>query len=213
MSGRPGAPGERSIEGVNRPPRGGTEMTHQASSQWESHAPQESSDVDSISKGLIAREPRYRRYAKHPLWRHLLARLLAGESPWRTAIWIQTAIDPEDEWFGSAHVSADAFGKRLHRIRRLLPKTAVLPQRVVHTLLDEVDEKKDTLRELYGLCRLQEQRLEYLHGTEQALGLPLEQQRREIVPYARILREIALVQVALGVVPEHWSYTYPRRTR
>lgn len=201
----PAAPTLRDGDGAHATPR--------RSAQRESHAPHESNDLETITAGLVAREPRYRRYARHYLWRHLLARLLAGESPWRTAIWVQDAIGADDELFGSAHVSADAFGKRLHRIRRLLPKAAVLPQRVVHTLLDEVDEKKDTLRELYGLCRLQEQRLGYLHGTEQALGLPLEQQRREIVAYARILREIALVQVALGVVPEHWSHTYPRGTR
>ncbi len=157
----------------------------------------------AISAGLVLREPRYRRYSQHRMWMHLLARLVAGASPWACAYWTQQSLSPGDELFGSDHVTADALGKRMVRIQRLLPKTSVLPPSTVQMLLDDTELQVDVLRELTALCSVHRQRIGDLHKREQELGWPLEHQRREIQAYARTLMQIFALQLALGIGREH----------
>lgn len=188
-------------EGALRHAAGTAQTSSGTASQRDSHTPQRLRDIVAISDAVTYREPRYRRYATHHIWLHLLARLVAGASPWETAYWLQESVSPADKVFGSKHVSAAALGKRLARIQRSLPMTAVLPPSVVHTLLREAEEQIDVLRQLVALCRLQRWRIECLHQREQELGLPLEHQRREIQAYSRTLMQIFAVQLALGIGP------------
>lgn len=167
-------------------------------------------DLIAISDGLVHREPRYRRYSRHRMWMPLLARLLGGASPWATAYWMQQSLPPGDELFGSDRLSADALGKRLVRIQRLLPKTSVLPPSTVQILLEDTERQVNVLRELTALCIVHRQRIDALNIRERELGMPLEQQRREVKAYARTLTQIFALQLALGIAREHSPFVANR---
>ncbi|MEO5986699.1 MAG: hypothetical protein ABIW50_03350 [Candidatus Limnocylindria bacterium] len=172
----------------------------------------------ATARWVAQHNSRYRRYLRHRDWDAIVARLIAGQSPWKVAWWIQARVPADDELFGMNAVSADALGKRLQRFRAKLPKNLFLPPSLIDGLLGDLEIDVDVLTELHSLLVYQKQRLDLLVVQERDMGFPIEQQRRELTLLLEILTRIRDTQIAMGVQPEgigepvHIGMDQPYRT-
>jgi hypothetical protein len=151
---------------------------------------------------LARRFARLARLPGHPLFPAIHGRLIAGESPYHLARWIQGRV-PFDDPLGTAAIQVDSLERKLRRYRALMPRNMLIPSTHIDSLLNGAFPEIDVLRELAGLIWYQKQRIDQFAGKEKdwPLGITSEQQRKEVGTLADLLMKMRDTQIALGVVP------------
>jgi hypothetical protein len=140
-------------------------------------------------------------------------RLIAGESPYHLARWIQGRV-PFDDPLGSGSIHVDSLERKLRRYKALMPRNMLIPATHIDSLLNGAFPEIDVLRELAGLVLYQKQRIDQFAGKERdwPLGITSEQQRREVMALAQLLKDMRDTQIAFGVVPGVLPSPYPSDT-
>ena len=159
---------------------------------------------------LARRFARLARLPEHPLFPAIHGRLIAGESPYHLARWIQGRV-PFDDPLGSGSIHVDSLERKLRRYKALMPRNMLIPATHIDNLLNGAFPEIDVLRELTGLILYQKQRIDQFAGKEKdwPLGITSEQQRREVMALAQLLKDMRDTQIAFGVVPGVLPSPYP----
>lgn len=87
-----------------------------------------------------------------------VGRVISGISSYRAAVWIQQRVDP-DNTLGVNRVALSSLRRSLQRYRRLLPKSAFLPQSFIEDLVRGAEIDVDVMQELARLIVRQKQRI------------------------------------------------------
>jgi hypothetical protein len=151
---------------------------------------------------LARRFARLARLPEHPLFAAIHGRLIAGESPYHLARWIQGRV-PFDDPLGTASIQVDSLERKLRRYKALMPRHMLIPPTHIDSLLNGAFLEIDVLRELSGLILYQKQRIDQFAKKERdwPLGITSEQQRKEVLALAQLLKDMRDTQIALGSVP------------
>ena len=159
---------------------------------------------------LARRFARLARLPEHPLFSAIHGRLIAGESPYHLARWIQGRV-PFDDPLGCGSIQVDSLERKLRRYKALMPRNMLIPATHIDNLLNGAFPEIDVLRELTGLILYQKQRIDQFAGKEKdwPLGITSEQQRREVMALAQLLKDMRDTQIAFGVVPGVLPSPYP----
>lgn len=159
--------------------------------------------ADSVEPAmwLGARIRHFRRLVMHPLYYQIHGRMIANQSPYRIATWLQWKVGPDDPFHGN-NLSYDALVRTLYRYKRLLPEAIFLPQTYLDDILRKADVDIGVIEELGTLITYQKQRVSQFAGKEKdfPLGMTVEQQRKEVVTLADLLVKMRDTQIALGAV-------------
>jgi len=142
------------------------------------------------------------RLPEHPMFTAIHGRLVAGESPYHLARWIQGQV-PLDDPLGSASIKVGSLERKLRRYRALMPQHMLIPPTHIDSLMKGALLEIDVVREFTGLILYQKQRIEQFASKEKdwPLGMTSEQQRKEVLTLAQLLKDMRDTQIALGVVP------------
>jgi hypothetical protein len=142
------------------------------------------------------------RLPEHRLFPAIHGRLVAGESPYHLARWIQSQV-PLDDPLGSATITGDSLERKLRRYRALMPQHMLIPPTHIDSLMRGSFLEIDVVREFTGLILYQKQRIEQFASKEKdwPLGITSEQQRKEVLTLAQLLKDMRDTQIALGITP------------
>jgi hypothetical protein len=169
----------------------------------------------SLEAGVVLarRFARLARLPEHPLFPAIHGRLIAGESPYHLARWIQGRV-PFDDPLGSGSIHVDSLERKLRRYKALMPRNMLIPATHIDSLLNGAFPEIDVLRELSGLILYQKQRIDQFAEKEKGwpLGITSEQQRKEVGTLADLLMKMRDTQIALGFTPGVLPSPYPSDT-
>ena len=149
---------------------------------------------------IAARFQRLKDLPEHSLFFRIHARLVAGKSPWRTAQWVQATVPPDDP-LGCESIRLKSLANKLSRYRALLPPALLLPDSFIDMLVHRAEIDIDVMQELAALIVYQKQRISQFAAQEREFPFTVEQQRREVLTLAELLKQMRDTQISLGVVP------------
>lgn len=148
------------------------------------------------------RVSKWKTLVAHPLFPHVYGKLLAGQSPYMIVAWLRAQIpydaDGQDPW---ARVTDSSLARRLYRFKRMLPEGAVLARSYLDEKFRRLGAGIEVLEELDSLIRYQKERVASFAEREQAFPILVEQQRKEILTLADLLRQRREAAAAMGLMP------------
>lgn len=144
----------------------------------------------------------FRGLPEHPLFPQIHGRIVYGQSAYKVARWIQLMVGPDDP-LGPDNLRLESLERRLRRYRALLPAHAMLKQSYLDGLTKGIEFQVDVVNELSALVYYQKLRLSQIAAKEKdfPLGIPLEQQGKEVARLADLLVKLRDSQIILGIVP------------
>ena len=151
---------------------------------------------------IAGRFQRLKDLPEHPLYPQVHARLACGESPWMVARWLQTVLPAEDR-YSAASMPFMTLMHRLKRYAALLPPAARIPKSYLDGLVNGLPIQINVMADLAAAIVYQKQRIGQFAEDEKNLpmGVPSEQQRKEVHELTDMLMKMMNAQIALGLVP------------
>jgi hypothetical protein len=157
-------------------------------------------DAYTIGNWLGDRVHRYRELLMHPLFKQIHGKLVVGLSPYVVADWIRSRVPPDDP-LGTDNVKRDSLIRRLYRYRNVLPKALFLEPTYIDTLVKGAELDIDVMTELDALIVYQKDRINNFAEREKTFPIPLDQQRKEVMALADLLKQRRDTSIALGYTP------------
>ena len=147
---------------------------------------------------------------EHGLYPQIHARLATGESAYSVAKWVQAVVPVEDP-YSKDIIAFDTLRRRLQRYSALLPVTSKIPKSYIDNLTHGIELQINVIAELASAIHYQKARIGLFAETEKTfpMGVPSEQQRKEVAQLTDMLREMRVAQISLGAVP---GYLAPQLT-
>jgi hypothetical protein len=151
---------------------------------------------------IAGRFQRLKDLPEHPLFPQVHARLACGESPWMVACWLQTVLPAEDRYSAASM----PFMTLMHRLRRyaaLLPPAARIPKSYLDGLVNGLPIQINVMADLAAAIVYQKERIGLFAEKEKTfpMGVPSEQQRKEVAQLTDMLVKMMNAQIALGLIP------------
>jgi hypothetical protein len=138
----------------------------------------------------------------HPLFMTIHDRIVAGENLWPLARWVHASVPPDDP-LGTETIDIRHLYRMLKRYKDMLPPHLFLPPTYLAELTKGVQVHVDVVSKLGALIRYQEMRISQFAPKEKdwPLGITSEQQRKEVLTLAQLLKDMRDTQIALGLLP------------
>jgi hypothetical protein len=138
----------------------------------------------------------------HALFLTIHDRIVAGEELWPLARWIHASVPPDDP-LGTERIDIRHLYRMLKRYKLMLPPHLFLEPTYLARLTKGVQVHVDVVSKLGALIRYQEMRIGQFAEKEKdwPLGITSEQQRKEVLTLAQLLKDMRDTQIALGITP------------
>jgi hypothetical protein len=151
---------------------------------------------------IAGRFQRLKDLPEHPLYPQVHARLACGESPWMVARWLQSVL-PDEDRYSAASMPFMTLMHRLKRYAALLPPAARIPKSYLDGLVNGLPIQINVMADLAAAIVYQKQRIGQFAEDEKNLpmGVPSEQQRKEVHELTDMLMKMMNAQIALGLIP------------
>jgi hypothetical protein len=138
----------------------------------------------------------------HPLYLTIHDRIVAGEELWPLARWVHASVPPDDP-LGTERIDMRHLYRMLKRYKLMLPPHLFVEPTYLQELTKGVEIHVDVVSKLGALIRYQELRIGQFAEKEKdwPLGITSEQQRKEVLTLAQLLKDMRDTQLALGITP------------
>lgn len=180
------------------------EVRRRRTRQLVERMPDSSPEAFETAMFLGRRIKRFGELTSHPLFGVMYGRLLARRPAMEIVRYVKEHAAPGDKLAG---LSDQALERRLLRFRAALPATAFVAKSTFDDEFRRNGAGVDVLDELDALIRYQKDRIERFREQEKAFPVPVEQQRREVLTMAELLKQRRETAIALGVMPGMMSPT------